>query len=232
MVELPEAYYITSDGLAAEKQPEILGRYDLYRTSFKGMDVLLYKKHPTSSPGKVYYMFNVTDDGDWIVGCESQEVILRSTTLNQTSTKGHFIIAPKDGWRLSIPTSYTSYHLVLDTSIRVRPDEDCRWSDWKEGACSKSCGGGFKTFNRQIIKRAIGNGECPGESLRVEHCNEDTCPKQHTSFIVTIVVLILFILLGCAVSFYLYKRGDGQTVSIPSLPINFKMLRLKVNSSE
>ena len=53
---------------------------------------------------------------------------------------------------------------------------DCIWGDWKEGTCSKSCGGGTRTDERRKIRKEDFGGKCEGDPTKVESCNENKCP--------------------------------------------------------
>ena len=118
MSEIPETYFITGEsrGLTRERHPDVLGQYDLVATSYRSIPSLIYKKNTTQTWETVYWMFNVTDDGDWIVGSEHREVLLRATVPD------HGFHAPPDKWRLSIRTADNTYRLVEDTSVRVRAE--------------------------------------------------------------------------------------------------------------
>ena len=118
MSEIPETYFITgeSKGLTRERRPDVLGQYDLVATSYRSIPSLIYKKNTTQTWETVYWMFNVTDDGDWIVGSKNREVLLRATVPD------HGFHAPPDKWRLSIRTADNTYRLVEDTSVRVRAE--------------------------------------------------------------------------------------------------------------
>ncbi|CAD5123995.1 DgyrCDS12301 [Dimorphilus gyrociliatus] len=53
------------------------------------------------------------------------------------------------------------------------------WTDWQETSpCSKSCGGGTKTFSRSCTNPAPENGgkTCDGSDSKTEPCNESACP--------------------------------------------------------
>ena len=115
--DIPETYHITGDigGLTSDRHSSILGQYDLVATSYKNITVFVYKKNTTEHE-TVYWMFNVSDSGDWVVGHEPQEVILRATV------PGHGFHAPNDQWKLNIETADYSYRLVNDTSLTVRAD--------------------------------------------------------------------------------------------------------------
>ena len=117
MSDIPETYHITGDigGLTRERRAGILGQYDLVATSYRNIGVLVYKKKTTKDE-TVYWMFNVTDNGDWVVGYKHQEVILRATV------PGHGFHAPSDNWKHNIETADRSYRLVNDTSLTVRAD--------------------------------------------------------------------------------------------------------------
>jgi len=194
MSDIPETYHTTGDigGLTRERHSNILGQYDLVATSYRNITVLIYKKN-TTEHDQVFWMFNVTDRGDWVVGSDGgQEIFLR------TSVPGHGLHAPTDNWKLSIKTADRSYRLVDDTSLTVRAEIDCLWGSWVESDCSKECGGGYKNFTRHVIKRAIKNGECPGASWRVEHCNMMMCPTQITILMATVtIVAVLIVLASC-----------------------------------
>ena len=122
--DIPETYHITGDigGITRDRHSSILGQYDLVATSYRNINVLVYKKNATSYPVwytsyPVYWMFNVTDGGDWVVGGKAQEIVLRATV------PGHGFHAPSDHWKLNIETADFSYRLVNDTSLTVRADK-------------------------------------------------------------------------------------------------------------
>ena len=50
--------------------------------------------------------------------------------------------------------------------------EQCDWSDWVIGDCSKTCGGGERTKTRTLLNGDIGN--C-GDLSVVEACNVQSC---------------------------------------------------------
>lgn len=53
--------------------------------------------------------------------------------------------------------------------------QDCEVTEWEEGACSLSCGGGKQNITRSIVLPAVGGAKCP--SLGFERaCNEEACP--------------------------------------------------------
>ena len=119
MSDIPETYHITGDigGLTRGRYSIILGQYDLVATSYRNITALIYKKNTTKFD-KVFWMFNVTDSGDWVVGSDGgQEIFLRA------SVPGHGFHAPSNNWKLNIRTAdYYSYRLVDDTSLTVRAD--------------------------------------------------------------------------------------------------------------
>ena len=118
MSDIPETYHTTGDigGLTRERHSNILGQYDLVATSYRNITVLIYKKNTTEHE-QVFWMFNVTDSGDWVVGSDGgQDIFLR------TSVPGHGLHAPSDNWKLNIMTADHSYRLVDDTSLTVRAE--------------------------------------------------------------------------------------------------------------
>ena len=54
--------------------------------------------------------------------------------------------------------------------------ENCVWGEWKEGICSKTCGGGSRTDERTKIKPEQNGGTCAGKPKRVVNCNPQKCP--------------------------------------------------------
>lgn len=60
---------------------------------------------------------------------------------------------------------------------RTELPEDCQVTDWEEGVCSATCGGGMKTMNRKVTLSPKGGAECPPLALTV-HCGETACPKD------------------------------------------------------
>ena len=57
---------------------------------------------------------------------------------------------------------------------------DCIWGEWKEGKCSKSCGGGSRTDERSKESPEKNGGTCEGESTRTVRCNEQNCLTSNT----------------------------------------------------
>ena len=114
MADIPETYHITGDsgGLASrEYNNNIFGQYDLFTTSYKNVNVLLYKKNTT---GTVFWMFNITETGFWMVGYEEKEFVMMG--------KGHELHAPSHGWKLPIKIKDYEYRHYADSSIIVRAD--------------------------------------------------------------------------------------------------------------
>ena len=55
----------------------------------------------------------------------------------------------------------------------------CEWNDWNFGTCSKPCGGGERTNNRDKKVSAEHEGdECEGASSITESCNVQECPGK------------------------------------------------------
>lgn len=57
---------------------------------------------------------------------------------------------------------------------------DGGWSDWQNGTCSATCGGGVMNRTRQCDNPApVGDGQdCDGESEETVECNTDDCPGK------------------------------------------------------
>ena len=54
---------------------------------------------------------------------------------------------------------------------------DCQWSNWAQySSCSKSCGGGTKTRQRQKTVQESNGGTCNGSNESTESCNVQKCP--------------------------------------------------------
>ena len=116
MSHVPETYHITGDseGLAS-RETNIFGQYDLVTTSYRSVNVLLYKKNTTEYE-TVFWMFNISESGAWIVGYEQQEIVMAGRNY------GHGLHAPSSGWKLPIMTNDNTHHLFLDPSLTVRAD--------------------------------------------------------------------------------------------------------------
>ena len=54
--------------------------------------------------------------------------------------------------------------------------EDCTWSSWTVGTCTKTCGGGQRLKNRTLLITEGFGGKCSGHSLSSESCNTNNCP--------------------------------------------------------
>lgn len=60
---------------------------------------------------------------------------------------------------------------------RTELPEDCQVTDWDEGMCSATCGGGKKTLTRKVLLTEKGGAACPSLTLNLE-CGESACPKD------------------------------------------------------
>ena len=50
---------------------------------------------------------------------------------------------------------------------------------WRDGLCSKTCGGGERTNRRSpYVKAAFGGETCSGPSNLTEECNNQECPGR------------------------------------------------------
>merc|ERR1719424_283644 len=64
---------------------------------------------------------------------------------------------------------------VADTVDTVDP-VDCVMNEWaKDGACSKTCGGGDQKMTRTVKTEAAGGSACDAAS-KTDSCNTDACP--------------------------------------------------------
>uniref|UniRef100_A0A8C1JQF9 ADAM metallopeptidase with thrombospondin type 1 motif, 14 n=1 Tax=Cyprinus carpio TaxID=7962 RepID=A0A8C1JQF9_CYPCA len=62
---------------------------------------------------------------------------------------------------------------------------DGGWSSWgKFGSCSRTCGGGVRSRNRQCNNPvpAYGGRDCPGSTLDYHVCNTEDCPGPYEDF--------------------------------------------------
>ena len=58
-------------------------------------------------------------------------------------------------------------------------DGDCMWGFWSSWcACTKSCGGGYQSRTRHIMKEAAPGGNCIGEGKITRVCNTGCCPRD------------------------------------------------------
>merc|ERR1711865_946267 len=65
---------------------------------------------------------------------------------------------------------------TVDTVDTVDP-VDCVMNEWaKDGACSKTCGGGDQKMILTVKTEAAGTGSCMGGSSKTEKCNTAACP--------------------------------------------------------
>ena len=61
--------------------------------------------------------------------------------------------------------------------VRKCPALPCRWSSWRWGRCSKSCGYGVKYGTRRIVRHARNGGRrCSGGSRMRASCFVRKCP--------------------------------------------------------
>ena len=55
----------------------------------------------------------------------------------------------------------------------------CEWDDWKEGDCSKTCGGGSRYDTRETKTDAVhGGNDCKGARIEEVSCNIQECPGK------------------------------------------------------
>ena len=145
-------------------------------------------------------MLNYTETNSWVVA-DHRTRLITPRFVDKVDPWTH---APSEGWRMHISLD-NGWRMVNDSSIRVSALNDCTWSEWHEGECSKDCGSGYKTFTRKIVKPAVADGECHGEGHRTEHCNEHECPW--VTFLMVLVILVT-ILGGCGgIIYFLHKKG-------------------------
>ena len=56
---------------------------------------------------------------------------------------------------------------------------DCKWNDWINGTCTKTCGGGSRTNTRtENVTAAHGGKACVGNASSEEICSVQPCPGQ------------------------------------------------------
>ena len=53
------------------------------------------------------------------------------------------------------------------------------WSDWTQGTCSVTCGGGI----RQLTRFCINGRGCRGSATLDESCNTRKCPSTNLCFV-------------------------------------------------
>ena len=57
---------------------------------------------------------------------------------------------------------------------------DCVWGNWQNGTCSKTCGDGEVTRTRsKKVEAANGGKDCDGESVVLENCTSQPCPRKY-----------------------------------------------------
>lgn len=74
---------------------------------------------------------------------------------------------------------------TMEDGVVCKPDQacvkDCEWSQWTNfGECSEPCGGGEQKRYRQVVKEAVGGGDCDGEEEESKPCNTHDCPVPTT----------------------------------------------------
>ena len=111
---IPESYFISSDGLTARTYPDTLGEYFLMKTEYKGTEVLLYKRI-SKLTGNTYYLYNRTlnqQHGEWSVKHDGN-------TLLRADGNWSSIQAPSKGWNVVL---WKEGYDVPDSSLLVRVD--------------------------------------------------------------------------------------------------------------
>ena len=52
---------------------------------------------------------------------------------------------------------------------------NCEWSEWNDGECSKTCGNGTRTSDRNKVVVEQNGGKCSGMNHKVEECSVNPC---------------------------------------------------------
>ena len=78
--------------------------------------------------------------------------------------------------------SFVRYPNVRSSQFKIRyHGEKCDWNAWKNGSCSKTCGGGKQTKMRTLRNLEQSTANCGPSSLtetcNVHSCNEPTCKE-------------------------------------------------------
>mmetsp|Transcript_52282 Transcript_52282/g.114761 ORF Transcript_52282/g.114761 Transcript_52282/m.114761 type:complete len:800 (+) Transcript_52282:93-2492(+) len=55
--------------------------------------------------------------------------------------------------------------------------QDCEVSEWRENACSSSCGGGTMVMTREVVVQAKMGAACPPLAMK-KPCNQHSCPMD------------------------------------------------------
>ena len=93
----------------------------------------------------------------------------------QTNTRTKKIEAAHGG------KACTGKSSITVTCNKVPCPVDCQWNSWKNGKCSKTCGGGTQTNTRTIkVEAAHGGKPCTSESSIHKYCNTNKCPGTLT----------------------------------------------------
>ena len=115
MSHIPEAYLISSDGVAGQRMTEYMGIYSLHKFQNEcplNDGVLIYKKEDN--------MYMIKDQDGWKIGGANYDTfyffLYRPT--NETSP-----IVPSDGWLFSYPSVHGRL-FTNDSSISVKPSID------------------------------------------------------------------------------------------------------------
>ena len=111
---IPESYFISSDGLTARTYPDLLGEYILLKTEYKGTKVLLYKR-TSQLTGNTYYLYNRTTsqkNAGWSVKHDGNTLLRADGNLSS-------IQAPSKGWKINF---WKGGYDVPDSRLLVKVD--------------------------------------------------------------------------------------------------------------
>ena len=95
--------------------------------------------------------------------------------------------------RLLKPYYHRSYDMIFVFSQIEKNSTlvDCQWGHWIHGECSKTCGGGVQTNQREKITEALfGGEECVGEATEEKECNVLECCEYHFAWESLNVIII------------------------------------------
>ena len=55
---------------------------------------------------------------------------------------------------------------------------DCEWSNWVDGKCTKECANATKTSTREKTITEVTGGVCNGTSTKILPCMDRQCPGK------------------------------------------------------
>ena len=112
-----------------------------------------------------------------------------------------FLIRSGRSWKYRNLTIWKELTEVEITKV------SCQWSEWSEGECSQTCGGG-----RKAVQRRTEPPHCLPPDIKMLDCNTNLCPGL-LAFMVSLALLLLLGFIIIVVRVKIVARRIGHRSS-------------------